>query len=283
MTPASRVADLLGTQVASLRPLHGGSIAEVSAAELADGRRVVVKAARPGQPEFGLEVRMLEVLAAAGMPVPQVLAHARDLLVLEYIDSDGGMAAAAPQAHLARLMAHLHGQGEDRFGFACDTLIGPLPQPNPWTESWIAFFRDQRLLPMAAAARAAGRLPAPVHARIERLATRLGDLLTEPDRASLLHGDLWSGNVLVRGGRVVALLDPAVYYGHAEIELAFGTLFGPFERPFFAHYAERRRIAPGFMEVRRDLYNLYPLLVHVRLFGAAYLGPVVRTLDRHVA
>ena len=283
MTPADRLADLLGVGVASMRALHGGSIAEVSRAELADGRQVVVKQARPGQPEFGLEVRMLEVLAGAGMPVPQVLAHAPDLLVLERIEDDGGLSDAATQAHLAELMARLHGNTAPRHGFDYDTLIGPLPQPNPWTPSWIAFFRDQRLLPMAADARTANRLPASTHARIERLAGRLDELLIEPERPSLLHGDLWSGNVLARGGRVAGLLDPAVYYGHAEIELAFGTLFGPFDRPFFDRYDELRPIAPGFIEVRRDLYLMYPLLVHVRLFGAGYLAPLTRTLDRHVA
>lgn len=96
----------------------------------------------------------------------------------------------------------------------------------------------------------------------------------------MLHGDLWSGNILARRGRIVATLDPAIYYGHPEVELAFTTLFGTFGEPFFAAYAELAPIAPGFHELRRDLYNLYPLLVHVTLFGAGYLAPVERVLDR---
>jgi fructosamine-3-kinase len=95
---------------------------------------------------------------------------------------------------------------------------------------------------------------------------------------SLVHGDMWTGNVLCKGGRIAAFIDPAVYYADAEIELAFSTLFGTFGEAFFDRYREHRPLQPGFFEARRDLYNLYPLLVHVRLFGGSYVGSVERTL-----
>jgi fructosamine-3-kinase len=134
---------------------------------------------------------------------------------------------------------------------------------------------------MAGLARAAGSLPMAMLQRLERLAARLDTLLEEPPYPSLLHGDLWTGNVLVgRGGRIAGFVDPAIYFGHPEIELAFGTLFGTFGAPFFRRYAEQRPLTPGFFELRRDLYNLYPLLVHVCLFGAGYLGGIERTLGR---
>jgi fructosamine-3-kinase len=116
--------------------------------------------------------------------------------------------------------------------------------------------------------------------RLETLAGRLDRWIAEPAHPSLLHGDLWTGNILVNRGRVVGFIDPALYYGDAEIELAFGTLFGTFGRPFFERYGELRPLNPGFFEERRDLYNLYPLLVHVRLFGGSYVGSVEATLDR---
>ena len=166
------------------------------------------------------------------------------------------------------------------FGHECDTLIGPLPQPNPQGASWLDFFRDQRLLYMARVALDAGRLPPAAMARIETLAGRLGEWIEEPARASLIHGDLWGGNVLVRGGRIAGFVDPAIYYADPEIELAFTTLFSTFGEPFFERYSEIRPIRPGFFEARRDLYNLYPLLVHVRLFGGGYLESLETNLRK---
>ena len=93
---------------------------------------------------------------------------------------------------------------------------------------------------------------------------------------------MWGGNVLTREGRIAGFIDPAIYYADPEIELAFATLFGTFGDTFFARYREHRPLAPGFFDVRRDLYNLYPLLVHVRLFGGGYVGGVVRTVRRLV-
>src|SRR5215210_2819898 len=141
-------------------------------------------------------------------------------------------------------------------------------------ESWVEFFRDQRLLYLAGVAHDAGRLPAEDLRRIERLAERLDEHLEEPERPSLVHGDVWSANVLARGGRIVAFLDPAIYHADPEIELSFISLFDSFGEPFFERYGEIRGIRAGFFETRRDLYNLYPLLAHVYFFGAGYLGSV---------
>lgn len=122
------------------------------------------------------------------------------------------------------------------------------------------------------------RLPAPVLRRLGRFCERLDKWLVEPERPSLIHGDVWTTNVLAVGDRITGFVDPAIYYAHSEMELAFITLFGTFARPFFARYEEIRPIAPGFFAERRDIYNLYPLLVHVRLFGGSYVNQVDRTL-----
>ena len=116
--------------------------------------------------------------------------------------------------------------------------------------------------------------------RIERLAERIDEHLIEPAFSSLLHGDLWTGNVLVRGDRIAGFVDPAIYCGHPEIELAFATLFGTFGEAFFDAYEDLMKLEPGFHEVRRDIYNLYPRLVHVRLFGSGYLAGIDATLGR---
>jgi fructosamine-3-kinase len=179
------------------------------------------------------------------------------------------------------LIAALHATPREAFGYDRDTLIGPLHQPNPRARCWVPFFRDQRLTFMARQVHAEGALPAGMLARIERLAERIGDYLSEPPPfPSLLHGELWTGNVLVRAGRVAGVVDPVIYRGHPEIELAFATLFGTFGKEFFAAYEATLPLAPGFHEERRDIYNLYPRLVHVRLFGGSYLAGIDATLRK---
>ena len=133
---------------------------------------------------------------------------------------------------------------------------------------------------MAGEAHRVGNLPARAMARIETLAARLDRWIKEPSTPSLIHGDMWGGNVLAKGGRIAGFVDPAIYYADAEIELAFSTLFSTFGDSFFRRYAEHRPIRPGFFEERRDLLNLYPLLVHVRLFGGSYVQSVERTLAK---
>lgn len=271
---------LLNAPVVRTAPLSGGCVAAVRCVDLADGRRVVVKAGRVGD-ALDLEGWMLDTLATrSALPVPRVLHAADDLLVMEWIDAPGRLGVSG-QEHAADLLAALHGVTAPCAGCDRDTVIGGLPQPNPWTPSWREFFRDQRLLHMARRALDAGRLPAALMSRIETLAARLETWIDDDVTPSLLHGDLWTGNVLVGAdGRIAAFIDPAIYYGDAEIELAFSTLFGTFSEPFFARYGDHRPIRPGFFEARRDLYNLYPLLVHVRLFGGGYVGSVERTLSR---
>jgi fructosamine-3-kinase len=133
---------------------------------------------------------------------------------------------------------------------------------------------------MAREAHREGSLPSPLFKRIERLAERIEDYLSEPRFPSLLHGDLWTGNVLVREGRIAGFVDPAISRGHPEIELAFTTMFGTFGEAFFEAYENLMPLEPGFHEIRASLYNLYPSLVHVRLFGAGYLAAIERALAR---
>lgn len=278
MDLASRLTTLLHVAPTRIAPLAGGCVGEVYRVWLPDGGSVVAKVAAGENTTLDCEGAMLAFLADR-LPVPRVVHSSPDLLVMDFIEGESSFSPSA-ERHAAELLAALHDTRSDRFGFSHDTLIGGLHQPNPWTDSWIDFFRDRRLLAMGRAAHDAGRLPSRVLSRLETFTARLPELIDEPAHPSLLHGDVWTTNVLARSGRIAAFLDPAIYFGHPEIELAFITLFDTFGSAFFARYDELHPIAPGFFEERRDVYNLYPLLVHVRLFGGGYVASVDRTLRR---
>jgi len=271
---------IMGKAATEVVPLGGGCIFGASRVRLADGSQVVVKqGAGPVLGQLGLEGWMLDTLKRAGWPVPDVLHREDDLLVMEWIENDGGMGAAT-QADAGHRLAQLHQQKGPSFGLDRDTVIGALVQPNEIAESWIPFFRDQRLGYMIQKAWEEGSLPTDFRRRLVALSDRLEDYLVEPEFPALLHGDMWGGNVLVRNGRIAAFIDPAIYYGHPEIELAFSTLFGTFNQTFFEAYEEISPLGCEFFDIRRDLYNLYPLLVHVRLFGSSYLSGIDQTLKR---
>jgi fructosamine-3-kinase len=279
-TVKDRLEAALGSPVTALESMPVGFGLQGFKVDLADGRRVAVKMReRTACADLRLEAYMLGELAHhSNLPVPVIHLSEPDLLVMDLIETDGSGVTAAVERHAAELIAALHATPRPFFGYERDTLIGPLPQPNPPSDRWIPFFRDHRLLAMARAAKAEGRLPAKLLIRLERLGERLSDYLTEPRAPSLLHGDLWTGNVLVRGDRIAGFVDPAIYCGHPEIELAFTTMFGTFGAAFFEAYEALMPLEPGFHEFRSSLYRLYPTLVHVRLFGSAYLPTIEQTL-----
>ena len=276
---AAAIGAATGKRPRHLSPLSGGCIAEIHKVDLEGGDVVVAKVA----PEGGLAVEgfMLNHLRShSDLPVPGVLHSEEALLIMEYAETAGGLDTSA-EAHAAELLATLHGISGQAFGFERDTVIGSLAQPNPWMECWRDFFRDHRLLYMGRVARDRGRLPADTFAALEVFCARLGEFIDEPATPSLIHGDVWGGNVLCRHGRIAALVDPAVYYADLEIELAFSTLFSTFGSACFARYGEIRPIAPGVFEARRDIYNLYPLFVHTALFGGHYAGSIAAILARY--
>lgn len=268
-----------GSAPARFQPMGGGCVADVRKVTLEDGRAIVAKIGDPGS-GLDLEGFMLRYLAdTGGLPVPDVLYADDKLLLMSLLETGGGLSGGA-QIQAADLLAALHDVTAERFGFDRPTVIGGLQQPNDENDDWVAFFRDQRLLYMARQSLDAGRLPGGLMTRVEALAAKLGDWLDSSAKPSLVHGDMWGGNVLCNRGKITGFVDPAIYYADAEIELAFSTLFGTFGDAFFERYREHRAIRPGFFEERLELYNLYPLLVHVRLFGGSYVAPVERTLKR---
>ncbi len=262
-----RAAALLGAEVAEARPLHGGDLSEVVRLRLADGRSAVAKSVARTGPTARAEAEMLEAIAAAGAPAPAVLAVDDDVLVMEDLGDETGLSDA--WGALGAALATLHADTGDAYGWPRDHAFGPVAIPNAPADSWPDFWAERRLLP------AVPHLPAPLSRRVEMLAARLPDLLPERPPAALLHGDLWTGNVMARGTRLLGLIDPACYRGHAEVDLAMLHLFGQPGPAFRDAYGPPE---PG-EQARRPVYTLWPALVHLRLFGSSYRGLVEGCLD----
>jgi fructosamine-3-kinase len=288
---AQAAAVALAVEVRAVRPLSGGDINLAFALELADGRSVFAKT-NPRAPAgmFVSEARGLGWLAASGtIRVPRVLAAndaAADtpaFLALELIET------ARPRRDFSELLgqqlAALHQAGAPAFGLDHDNFIGSLPQSNrpvpPPETSWADFYRIRRLQPLLTRAAGRGLLPLPLRQKFDRLFAQLEDLVGPPEPPARLHGDLWGGNLLVDADGGPCLIDPAVYGGHREIDLAMMRLFGGFDERVFAAYDEAHPLAPG-AEDRVPLYQLYPLLVHVCLFGGSYVAQVESALRRLV-
>lgn len=273
-----RISNELGVNVTRLTPLTGGCVGEVYRADFAEGQPVAVKVDRSMSGTLTCEADMLEYLKThSRLPVPEVLFSSDELLLMTLVPGASRFSANA-ERHAAELLAELHDVTAEQFGFAYDTRIGGLIQPNLQNDSWIAFFREQRLLAFGEAAVREGVLSSKLFGRIETLCARLGDFISEPARPSLLHGDVWTTNVLAEGNRVTGFIDPAMYYGHPEAELAFVHMLGTFGRAFYDRYRELRPIEPGFFEIRCGVYNLYPMLVHVRLGYSSYAESAARVL-----
>lgn len=273
-----RIATAVGREpaaVTALVELEGGMIGRVVCAEFASGKPVVAKT---GPTPLSVEARMLRTLSAAGLAVPEVYHASDDLLVMEHVEGRSEFTPTVERDAAERL-ARLHGHGAEAFGLSFDTLTGPVRQPNRWTDSWVEFFGEHRLEHVARLAREDGALSEERFDRVLALVDDLDVLLSEPDSPALIHGDVWTTNVLADGGRVRTFLDPATYYAHPEIELAYVRWTGTFGEPFFERYRELRGIDPGFDE-RYDVYVCYPLLVHVLLFGGRYGRELDRTLSR---
>lgn len=228
---------------------------------LADDRDVVVKT---GPTDATFEAEGLDALRVAGAPVPEVLAVDAEVLVIEYLSGRGDPGT------FGRALAHLHTTTAPSFGWDRDNAIGPLPQHNQRSTDWPWFVATQRLAPHLDV------LPTDLSGRIRTAIDhgRLAEVLDHDPAASLVHGDLWSGNVL--GWRW--MIDPAVHHGDREVDLAMLELFGSLPPAFLAGYSELAPIPEG-VERRRLVLQLVPLLVHVRLFGASYLGGVRQRLD----
>ena len=296
---AEALVTLFGKSVAIQRTdrVMGGDINKSYALTLNTGDTVFMKAnEKEKAASFTAEAAGIFAIAQTGtIRTPKILCAGTDdgeevgysFLLMEYINSGekrsdywqtlGRELAAMHQADASAFCEREGAAGS--FGFYEDNFIGARPQDNSPAATWIDFYRDKRLAPQFKAADS--YLTSADRSRVTKLLDHLEDFLIEPKAPSLLHGDLWSGNVMAGPDGKAMLIDPAAYVGHAEADLAMTELFGGFASDFYQAYKEANPLEPGY-EKRRDLYNLYQLLNHLNLFGQSYLGAVLSIVDEYV-
>lgn len=227
----------------------------------------------------------LEALAGTGtVRVPAFADEGRDearaWILLEWLDLQA--LGARGGAELGTALAAMHRVPQARFGWARDNFIGGSPQANGWSDDWLAFWREKRLVPQLRLA-AGNRLPSRMIDRGERLAADSEAFFRGYSPAkSLLHGDLWGGNAAALPGGKPVIFDPAVYVGDREADLAMTTLFGGFPAEFQAAYEAAWPLHDGY-RVRRDFYNVYHVLNHANLFSGGYVGQARDAIERSLA
>jgi len=276
--------DLLDFHIKSVNRAGGGDINEAAILETNEGHYFVKWNNSNQYPKmFEKEALGLELLKKTDeIMIPKPLHHDEiqgiGFLLMEAIES------AKPSVNFwfnfGNQLAELHKHTNDSFGLKSDNYIGSLIQQNTLTTDWTEFYVTQRLEPQLRMALDKGKSNPSLSRRFNALFSKL-DHLFPKEAPALLHGDLWSGNFMVSERGEAVIIDPAVYYGHREMDLAMTKLFGGFEEEFYAAYHNNRPLESGWQE-RTDLCNLYPLMVHVNLFGGSYLRQVMEILDRFV-
>lgn len=273
-----------GESISEIKTLHGGSINESFYVRI-DTREFFIKLNQGDHANelFKCEVKGLKLLKKSNsVKVPEILSFSSEkgtaVLVLEYIKS--GNSSRNSWEDFGRSLAQLHSNMVSNFGLDHDNFIGTLVQKNTYKRSWLEFFVENRLEFQYALARNSGLLSPSFRSYLDRLYNNLKNLIPE-ESASLLHGDLWSGNYKLNHLGQACIFDPAVYYGHREVDLAMMHLFGGFDKKLFEAYNEALPLQTGWEE-RIDIFNLYPLFVHVNLFGGAYVSRLEQVLKKYV-
>ena len=290
MLPQSLLAHLsteLNIQILDVQPCHGGDINQ--AVKIVTANEPLFVKWNPHAPRhmFSAEAKGLQWLKAANaLRVPEVVmiheaeANIPAFLVLEWLTSG----APTPQTmrQLGHGLAKLHALHREQHGLDHDNFAGSLPQTNMPHKSWARFYSEQRIRPQMEIARQRGHLTADREHKLQKLIATMEQFLPSDAPASLLHGDLWRGNLMVLSDGQPAIIDPAIYYGHAEVELAFIDLFGNFGAGFWDVYRTETNFDMKAYQTRRALLQLYPYLVHLNIFGGGYASAVDSILRHYL-
>ena len=281
MVVRSIIEQRLSTTILSISKLSGGDINQVYFLKTSKGNFVVKLNEKNAYPKMLCkEAKGLELLRKGNVITPAVIDQFEQddlqLIILDHIE------AATPNKQFwyrfAEDLSKLHRKHNAGFGLDHNNYIGSLHQENRMLPTWERFFVENRLIPLIKMGFDKGLLHKGHLAKFEDLFKVLKDMIPI-EKPSLLHGDLWSGNLLCGQGQAPVFIDPAVYYGHREVDIAMTKMFGGFDPIFMSRYLEIYPLEKGW-ENRIEIHNLYPNLVHLNLFGKSYLGGIERVLEK---
>lgn len=271
------------TTIQQYRAVHGGDTNRCFMLETDKGSFFIkINAALFGLDMFEKEARGLIQLADIGaIKVPRPLFDGKFnqqiFLVIEYIEP--GQPAPDFWEDFGRSLSQLHYNRTEQFGLTSNNYIGKLGQSNRQHDNWPDFYAEERILPLVRKANEKGMLEKEHVAAAEQICNKLHTIFPEED-AALLHGDLWKGNFIAGANGKAAIFDPAIYFGHREMDIAMTLLFGGFDTTFYEAYEHGFKLQPGWQQ-RVLLCQLYPLLVHLLLFGGSYRERVIETLHQY--
>nr|WP_294950604.1 fructosamine kinase family protein [uncultured Mucilaginibacter sp.] len=263
----------LSAKITGIKPVSGGDINAVYSLQTANDKYLVKINSALRFPEmFRCEADGLAAIRNTGaVKTPNVIVFGEtagySFLIMEWIEA--GPLTDIGLARLGEGLANLHHTTSPAFGYHEDSYMGSLKQSNQAHSDWSAFYISERLEPLMVLAHKNGKLQTADLQKFDRIFAKLPTLF-EPESPALLHGDLWSGNFIIDKQGQPYLIDPAVYYGHREIDIALTTLFGGFGQAFYDAYQYHYPLSKG-ADRRTKLWCLYPLLVHVNLFGGGYV------------
>ena len=275
-----RLASIIENDIISIDFFKKGQIGDIYKVRTVDGS-YILKTSQPSD-RLKIEAEMLKDINKYNIAVPQVFSVAKDHLLLEFIE-ESIVPDEVKGLQAAKILSNLHSVTNDSrmYGYYYDTTIGPFDQINEQTQySWGLFLGQMRIMPMARICYDSGQFSKETVNRLERLCR---DIYKRIDMSSitpsLLHGDLWGGNILFNNDGAT-LIDPAIYFGDREMELAFILMFNTFGDTFFNSYSAAHALSDDFYETKVPLYQIYPYLVHVALYGSAYVSGLEEQLKR---
>ena len=276
----SRLSEETGINVLNVSSVSGGDINRAFRISSSEGEFFLKYNRTAPDDFFEKEAHGLQKLyePSTGLRIPRVITAGKPdqntpgFLLMEYIQTG----STGDSNLFGQQLAQMHSTRGDFFGLDTDNYIGSLPQKNDPDKSWASFFAEKRIEPQLEMAFQSGKLAPDILKNWNRLVSELPSIFP-PSKPSLLHGDLWGGNYLFDENGSAVLIDPAVYYGHPEMDLAFTRMFGGFSEEFYRGYESVSPLEKGFSK-RIPIYNLYPLLVHVNLFGGHYTSQAEQIL-----
>ena len=211
---------------------------------------------------------------------PLIIYKDKNLLIINFIENNNTKSNDYQQ-QLADVVLQLHNITNNKFGFKFDTQIGGLKQLNEYENNWVSFFSEKRLNMIFELINRDNPMPRTINLKIENLLKNLDNIIPKNPKISLLHGDLWSGNILFNNGKLVGLIDPGIYFGHNELEIAYLTWFKYIDDKFLNYYSERNKIDKYFVNYEA-VYQLYFSLLNVHLWSREYINDVDILLKKYL-